>query len=800
MFVHYLKIALRNLIKYKTQNLVSIVALAVGVVTLAVVHFVMGFLREPPIMDEPYAERCHILTFKNLDTSALADNGVGRPAMITKEMMAKFTSLEGLASAERIMVTPVYYLFSNFTFTLPDSTKKNYSTNFYLTPCEYPNFRAMRSAVTGEKIPVLKNNEIVLPEYEARRIFGNKNPIGAQVWIEWFDGIGSTNYIVRDIYKVNSTFEFYIMPAIFVPCDEDAQYYNHNLGNQGHQCQVQLREGYTLQQLIDEVNGRLRPLGVEVGNAYPIDYTWKKNSESIYLTRPIIYIVGSLVLLASLIGFLKMQLQLFNMRRREVALRKVHGAGTKSLFALFFTEVAIMLALSFILAVVMSLWLTEYVEKHLAEFFQRSGLLIEGTGVSLAVIIVLVAVVCVVAVWLSLSRILNMQRGVAAAMHRSRGHAVRNTMLGLQLIVGVLFLGAAVVIVQAVGLIKEAYNVPDNDESYKNGLLVETAKHSPEDDFYERLQEYIVTEAEGVKCCYFYDETYSEILSLSDNPKAKDIANYYRTFYFDNESFLELWQHPVKWIRPEVKGEAYILLSEELYKRLDDLGLLQSGTLQLYSTPPLPIAGTYKNIPYCKETHNMVYVKNQPLSFLSSSLVIMPEDGEYANVYDEIKAEIRRLNPSLVLPNIYNLREKLASQVHIFENMERAAWILSLVSIVICIMGIYSSISLDTRSRMKEVAVRKVHGAKKRDVIVLFCRLYMWLFAVAAVVSLPLIILFTAFIKDMTRPLISGGQQLSPLLAFAAALFIILFVVALIVGYHIRKVMRLNPSQIIAKE
>ena len=39
MILHNLKVAWRNLMKYKTQNLVSIVALAVGIVTLAATHF-----------------------------------------------------------------------------------------------------------------------------------------------------------------------------------------------------------------------------------------------------------------------------------------------------------------------------------------------------------------------------------------------------------------------------------------------------------------------------------------------------------------------------------------------------------------------------------------------------------------------------------------------------------------------------------------------------------------------------------------------------------------------------------------
>ena len=41
MFTHTLKISLRNLCKYKLQNLISIIALAVGIVTLTATHFIV---------------------------------------------------------------------------------------------------------------------------------------------------------------------------------------------------------------------------------------------------------------------------------------------------------------------------------------------------------------------------------------------------------------------------------------------------------------------------------------------------------------------------------------------------------------------------------------------------------------------------------------------------------------------------------------------------------------------------------------------------------------------------------------
>ncbi len=795
MIIHYLKIATRNLMKYKVQNVVSIVALAVGIVTLAATHFAMGFLGKPNIMDEPYYDRCYSLRLKHIDTDA----GKGIIAYITQEVNASLTEDGGLASVERIFVKNAYMMQSELLFYMPDSTTKKIMDTFCFTQNEYLNFRAIRSAITGRRLPVLKENEIFISEYKARLIFGDKNPVGTKVKVQAMDNLFGydKSFVIRDVYKVENIFEEFT-PYTIVPIDEKADYYTNNLGNLGSYYDVVVRNGYTIEQAVEEINSRLKPFGIEAMSVSTIDERLSYYSNAL-LIRSIVYVISSLVLIASLIGFLKMQLQLFGMRSREVALRKVHGARRKSLFVLFFTEVSIVLVLSFVLALFMSAWLTEYVEMNLSQHFEREGWVIEGVGGSLLTIIAVVAAVCVVAVWLALVRILNVQRGMAVALGRS-GHAVRNTMLGVQLVVGLLFLSATMVIVQVVGFTKESMNVPENDDYYKENILVECRKFSSQDTGSEQLKEFLDHEAPGVEKTFFFTTSYISIKGLSDNPDFKGkYASYYRTHFFENEDFIDFWQLTVNWMRPELKGKSYILLGEGLYKRLDEIGLVRSGTLEFDHNAPMPIAGTYKSLPYALDNLELIYV-HSPIDFLGKELIVVPRKGEYANVYDDIKAAMQRIDPTLVRPKIFNLREKMAEEVHATENVERGAWLLSCISFMICILGIYSSISLDVRSRMKEVAVRKVHGAKRRDIALLFARLYLWLFGVAIVVTLPLVILFGDFMSEMYKVMIPAGCKVVPLKAFAIGLLTILFVVAVIVGYHIRRVMRLNPSDIIAKE
>lgn len=54
MFFHNLKVALRNLLKYKVQTMGSILSLAIGMVTLAVMHSLLLNARARAISDEAY--------------------------------------------------------------------------------------------------------------------------------------------------------------------------------------------------------------------------------------------------------------------------------------------------------------------------------------------------------------------------------------------------------------------------------------------------------------------------------------------------------------------------------------------------------------------------------------------------------------------------------------------------------------------------------------------------------------------------------------------------------------------------
>ena len=156
---------------------------------------------------------------------------------------------------------------------------------------------------------------------------------------------------------------------------------------------------------------------------------------------------------------------------------------------------------------------------------------------------------------------------------------------------------------------------------------------------------------------------------------------------------------------------------------------------------------------------------------------------------------MHRINPLPLEPTVNNLREKYTQEFSALENFQRGAWILSAICALICFMGIWSTIALDTRSRQKEVALRKIHGAKRKDIALLFGRLYLWLIGVASVITVPVGILFNQFLKDF------GNQaSISPVMPLALSISITSIVILLVVSLHISRVMKQKPAEIIAKE
>lgn len=118
----------------------------------------------------------------------------------------------------------------------------------------------------------------------------------------------------------------------------------------------------------------------------------------------------------------------------------------------------------------------------------------------------------------------------------------------------------------------------------------------------------------------------------------------------------------------------------------------------------------------------------------------------------------------------------------------------SIFSLVITLLGVYSAITLDTDRRCREVALRKVHGARFKDILWLFGRRYFYLLVIPAVLAFPLVGLILSILRKEYLVFISIGPLFWIGIFFGVALLVVLTIL-----WRILMVARIRPAEEIAK-
>ena len=799
MITHNLKIAWRNLMKYKMQNLVSAVALAVGMVTIAATHYVMKRYADPAITDEPYFNRTCVLKVYpiNADREKLNSSRDIETERIKPQVHNAICADGGLASAEachpaftKVKIRRIYPA----TFTLNDTLERKVNIGIDRVSPSYLNFRGIRSAITGEKIPELKPGEIVISDYDAKRIFGDTNPIGANV-----GGLFVELGTIRDVFITPSKQEALDYDLYRCMAQDEMEGNNHNFNHY----EIVLRPGCTPEQLKAEADQRLKPLEMEAEVKTMEEFLNEENRRSIQNTRRMVYAICLFVLFAALSGFMRMQVQLFWMRRREVHLRMVHGAKRKSLMRTLATEVSLSLIAVYALAACFSTWLIHYANRQMLDYLETTDGAAFCIHTSLLTILFIVATVCVISIWATLQRMLSRRQNMYEGLQRRSGNALRNTMLAVQFTISLVFFSITLSFMQNIGKVKAEMNIPADEDRYEESLVV---SHTNDQS---KFEEYLKNEAKDIKQYFGFHEEFSQIKELQQDSIQIPFTNgedFFYSTYIEDTTFFDYWQRPINWLVPEEQRHTNcVLLSERLYHELDSVGIVQKGTIHVFMGIPLTIAGTFHTMPYKYDkiwfhSLHMVILNMAINDQTSDSYVIVPEKGKYDSVKEEIEKETKRLNPNSAEQIVFNLKSKYAPQLVLHEKMFHIAWILSAVCLIICLMGIWNAIVLDTRLRQKEVAVRKVHGAKRKDIALLFGRLYLWMLTIATVVSYPLFVVLVKSVKKSSFNFLSHIPMDSIYQPLVLSVAIIALVTLVIISVHIRKVMKVNPAEIIAKE
>lgn len=792
MLLHNLKVALRNILKYKVQTLGSILSLAIGMVTLATVHSFLQNFRMVSINHEPYYDRVYNLQFDSIQKRQ-SENSIRINGDIVRAVKAN----GGPRCIEQGPYAPNGRLTGGWAeFTLSGKTRRKMQLDAVPLDRNYPNFVGIRSAITGEKIKVLGPHDAIINEKQAKQIFGDRNPVGASIRLSKDYG----NYQLRlvDVYQDLSLTELNMSSSalFYSPCEledmDSDQFFAVNL-------YVVLKEGCTPQQLKAEVNGRLKPLGLKVKTEKLKDRLSEEYS-SVAIACSITYLIGSLILLAAIIGFLRMQTQLFWMRRREISLRITNGATRLQLFSMFATEVVMIVLGAYFVAVLMGSWICDYLARpQFAEITSELGSISHLYLYSLVIGLV-VMMLCLAIIWVVLSRICKHTQALESGMRRSHNHWFRNTMLGVQVMISMFFLGVTFCLLCWVGKMADFNHIPDDERAYKQSLFLQT--NAAENG--QRLRDKLI-HLPQVERWIPYGCGFWQLNELAENEEFSKAAwqdnsyviSHYKIQTASDTSYLDFFKIKVNW-KPKANRKKCILVNEELYKYMRQYHVAPNDILTVDEMDSYQIAGTFQSIPYQGSMRTDIYsfiVIDPKNAYDAKHYILVAKPGEYKEMQIAVDRIIQKLEPAVVKPMASNLRDYMVLEMLALEILQNIAWILAIVSLAICLISIFSTVMLDTQTRKKEVAIRKVNGALTKDITKLFGRTYLVITLIAMVFAVVAMLLFHIVLSQMFDMI-----EINPGFPISLSVVIVIGFIAAIIACQVRKIMKVDPSEILVKE
>ena len=102
---------------------------------------------------------------------------------------------------------------------------------------------------------------------------------------------------------------------------------------------------------------------------------------------------------------------------------------------------------------------------------------------------------------------------------------------------------------------------------------------------------------------------------------------------------------------------------------------------------------------------------------------------------------------------------------------------------------------LDTETRKKEVAIRKVNGALTKDIAKLFGRTYMLICIIAMVFAVVAMLLFHVVLSQ-----IFDMVEINPVVPILMGVLVVAVFIVVIIAWQVHKTMKVDPSEILAKE
>ena len=816
MILHYLKVAVRQLLKYRTQNLISIVGLGVCLLCFSICLYVGRFILD--------TDSC----FENRDRIAdiQLENEFGEPYGGACIPLAHRLAAQLPAGVEAVTYVNISEE-RDYTLTLPSGRELPYQGLATLeVDSSFQRVFGAEVLAGSWETAAHTPNAIILTERLAARLFDHPaEAIGCRMVLTNTrrmpttreSGVtGNVSYtvqaVIRDFPLNNSLTQ--MQPVDLLTVNDELSYLNvyrqadYILSGQLY---ALLRPGITPAQL----TGRFRQenlkasFGPEESPVVAVPFGrlfWQEGPYRLFAV--IALALGTLILLVGLVNFFNLACGSYLNRLREYSLRRVTGSRGRQLLGLLFTQAGLTVLLAFLVTGCLAELAASHLHIFLGSFSLdiERGVLLGQCAQYLAAVLLLTGMVCAGTVAYACR--IPIQTGIRGTERVSRGrkHGVRNALLAVQFFVCWVFVAlAAALYLQTDTLTSSVFNTltdRQKEEILSIPLNYTFLTEADKQALIDRMKQHA-----GVEDCLPAEESYVSGLTrtsvFADEQKSRDkvIQIFYHRIAPNFFHFMNI---------PLLQGETLrdstgIVINTKTAENLSRLtGREAIGTvLYPWDGPAMTVcglAGDINNYLYAPPEDwdsrkiGMCY-QYSDFSLFLGHCYLKCRPGQADAVRRHVTAVLTETLPPTIPAQVNTLQQDLEAECSMEANLRSLILFFALVCVVVTLLGVYAAITLDTERRRKEVAIRKVNGAGRRQIFLLFARMYGWLLAGSAAVAFPLVYLVLREWQTAYVAFFSYGPLFWLGIFLAVAL-----VTALTVVFRIGKIARLNPAEAIKAE
>jgi len=795
MFSHYLKIALRNIAKYKTQSIIAVLSIALGMVFCSLT---LMWIRYERSYDSFYRDADDIYLVMGLNPAYIGEGFSSYTSYPDGAYLAeKYPQIEDFARCMSVNYNVVRD--GNVVADLAGlCVDDNYQDLFGIKVLE------------GENILHLSKNEAALTKTQADRLFESGNAVGQMLFTH--QGFFRVKSVIEDPQKPTS-FPYDMLTGYDLEMFDSRGYIctnlffrvsNENLHMLARKIEsdtiiyngsITLSDGNTFTyKESNEMNYKLLPLKKvrEEANIYT-DVKLNVRLQYVY----ILMLLGIVLIVCALTNYFTLFVTKMRMRVREISLRYANGAGMRQIVMLFCTEIIIVLFLSLSSGAIICTFVLPFF-KVLSVMDKSVTFMIMSYLLSAAIIGALSVLVALAFIAVTGRKQLARYFGNTES---NRGTAVGYKIsIGFQLAVSLCSIFCSVVISRQLNHLLQS-----SDMGYKKHNVGYCYQYGMSETDVMAAREKLKMMPELEKVVYGFNPTNSYTIYSSVN--ADTVNGEPNTIKIvmikANRDYLDLIE-----VEP-VAGELFsqeernnvVLINETLANMLG--GADQIVGKEIFSHgDPLTVKGVVKDLCYSNPKNEIAplvyeYMKENNETGVNAHSYFLfkyKEGVRWNDLQNKIEETMREIRPNATY-NSQNMEISYMAYIKSESMLSLLLITITLICVIVAISGLYSIVALLCQKRRKEIAIRKINGARMSDILRMFLKEYLPIIILSAIAA------FSVGATIMHRWLSTYVRQTPITIWVYLSVFLcMLLIIAVTVFGNIRRAMIENPSEVIKSE